>query len=268
MQKSNLSRQLTYSLVVFFSIALFPFMAFSQGAVSNIQATEQDNLILITYDLKPYNGYEDFSIEILCSHDNYQTPLSQIEGDVGKGISSQQEKKSISWTYAGELIGANTDLKFQIIAIPTVSPDQTIKVILARGRSVLRKEGKYAITWTGVPAEVPVSITLLLNGVELKEITTLSPGENSYTWAIPLDLETTKGYQIQISEKGQMITPGISESFEIMNSGLISKFFPNNPAIAKIVTITRFGLVGFVSYYLFLRPDSDLPGAPDINLWK
>lgn len=243
-------------------------MALPQGAVSNIQTTEQDNVILITYDLKPYNGYKEFSIEILCSHDNYQTPLSQIEGDVGKGISSDVEKKSISWRYAGELIGSSTDLTFQIIAIPTVSRDQSIRVILARGRSKLRREGKYTITWTGVPAEVPVSINLLLNGVVLTDIVTLSPGENSYSWTIPSDLETTKGYQIEVFEKGQMITPGISESFEIKDSGLTSKYFPNNPTMAKIVTITGLGLVGFVSYYLFLRPEPDLPGAPNINLWK
>lgn len=243
-------------------------MTFSQGAVSNIQPKLQDNIILITYDLNPFNGYEEYSIEVLCSHDNYQAPLTQIEGDVGKGIRSEGEKKSISWKYAEELIGTSTDLTFKVIAIPTVSPDQTIQVILARGRSVLRKEGKYTIAWTGVPAEVPVSINLLLNGVVLTDITTLSPGVNSYTWAIPADVKSTKGYQIEVFEKGQMITPGISESFEIKDSGLSSKFFPNNPTMAKIVTITGLGLVGLVSYYLFLRPDSDLPGAPDINLWK
>lgn len=268
MQKFNISRFLKYSLFAFLPLALFPGMAFSQGAVSNIQSELQDGMILITYELAPYNGYNEYSIEVLCSHDNYQKPLAQIEGDVGKGITSEQKEKAISWKYPDELQGGSTDLTFQIIAIPAVSKDQKVKVVLAKGRRVVRKKGKYIISWTGVPAEVPVSINLLLNGVVLTAITTLSPGTNSYTWTIPAELESTKGYHIEVFEKGRMITPGLSESFEIKDSGLSSKFFPNNPTMAKIVTATGIGLIGFATYFLFLRPDSDLPGAPNINLWK
>src|SRR5579859_7040192 len=90
-------------------------------SVKNIVAkSSADGKVVVTYDLVGTTADQKFSIDLFSSHDNFNLPLSKVNGDVGKNISSGTGKR-IEWDASelGEFKGdINLKVKGEAVALP------------------------------------------------------------------------------------------------------------------------------------------------------
>lgn len=234
------------SLALTLSITVLSNGQLSGQSIKNIVAkSTTDGKVVVTFDLVGITPDQKFSIGLFSSQDNFTLPLSKVNGDVGKNVSSGIGKR-IEWE-ASELGEFKGDVSFKIkgeaLALPFVfrSP--------AKGSSVKRGK-KTLVQWTGGRATQNVKINLYKDGQQIQLITD-TKNSGSYDWQLPAGL--SKGtYTMKLDAGGQVVESG---PFMVK-----SKF----PLLIKCLPIL---VVGGIVATLGGKKDSNqtpsLPAAPD-----
>jgi formylglycine-generating enzyme required for sulfatase activity len=121
---------LLYILLLFYCIDL-------QGqSIQNVEATQHDKTIVVTYDLTGLKSGQTATISLFCSEDggnNWGTKLHYVTGDVGQSISAGYGKQ-IVWQVLDErerLTGSN--ISFEVRAMLSSLNDFGIEMVYVKG---------------------------------------------------------------------------------------------------------------------------------------
>lgn len=202
---------------------------FSQS-IQNIKAVFIDGEIIIEYALSGGNMDQKYQIEVFGSHNNYQSPLSMVRGDVGKAILAGTAKK-IVWDVLNELETFDGYITFHIKGSLDGMP---LTFISPNAGSTLRRGKNFTIKWAGGDKNLPLKLELIKNGQPVQFI-----GEESNTgyFVGKIPKTTEKGtYTIKLTSTGE-----IKESSPFVVKGKV-------PVIFKILPF--LGLGGAAAFLL------------------
>lgn len=216
----------------------------------NVRATAQGDRVIITYDLIAQNPDQTFEVAVYASHNNYQTPIQKVIGDVGPAVKAGA-KKTVAWNVADELTSYRGDITFELRGKLVVMRFSFRSPVV--GASV-RRGKKTEIEWLGGTPMQEVQLSLYQGDRFVGEVAkTLNAGK--YEWRIPSDLDKGEGYFLRLSAGGEMVESG---TFRIK---------AKVPAFLKLSPLLVAG-----GALLFLSPDpspqpgrEELPVAPDPN---
>ncbi len=229
-------------LPVFFIV--MSLSAYSQR-IENQSAVFDGGRVTVRYDIAGGNPKQTYSIRLLSSHNNFTTPLGQVTGDIGEGISAGTGK-SIVWNAESELGSFRGNITFRVSG--TMIPLKLAFLVPAEGSEF--KRGKSAgISWEGGKPSDNIQMELVQNGQVVEKIGEVK-NTGAFNWGI--DKKLAKGeYQLRLTDGPERVT---SHQFMVK---------------AKVGTATKVasGVALGVIVWLLLPdpppPDPKLPSAPD-----
>ena len=225
----------------------------SVGYSQNISITNITNdrgKLIVNYTLAPNLAGEKYNLQLYSSHNNYASPVTFVEGDIGSDIQATGTTMTVIWDAAKELKNYTGQLQVEIKGSVSYIPIHSNMVIptTKAGKSV-------ALRWNGGGNSDQIKLDLYNGGVFFRTIGTLS-NNRSYEWLIPEDVTKGKSYQIKFTNTSQT-----SESFLTTPFGIKQK----TKATWILIPVGVVG-AGVGVYYGFIRdPDEeqDLPNPPD-----
>lgn len=208
----------------------------------NIRTRVDEDKIIIIYDLISLEPGSKVSVSLFSSHNNFESPLTDVTGDVGMVLPGPNRR--ISWK-AGEQVTNAEQITFRFTGeivrkLSFISPGVDGKI---------KRGGNSTITWQGGKSDEQVTITLVKPDEVFVELTK-TDNTGSYSWKVPKKLKTGSGYSLRIT--------GSENSSE-------QRF-----SVKRKVPIIWFAIpvVGTVIYFISTGADdgiSDLPDAPSPN---
>ncbi len=220
----------------------------------NIRATAQGDRVIITYDLVGGQPDQTFSVEVYASHDNYQSPIKQVIGDVGPSVKAGTNK-TVAWNAAGELQQFRGDITFELRGKPLVLKFSFRSPVVG---AKVRKGKSTTIQWQGGTPMQDVKITLH-NGDRFITDVAKTLNRGIYEWRIPKDLDKGEGYFLRLTAGEQTVESG---KFRVKGKAMV--LLKLTPLLAAGAIIPFLGGdspgPGPVS-----PEESPLPGPPDPN---
>ena len=172
-----------------FLLLLNSLASFSQK-IENTKAEAVGERIVITYDLTRGEPGDNYTVSIFASHNNFNTPLSKVNGDVGAHVREGTGKR-IEWESKLELGKYKGPLTFEIEVI-IIAP-LTLKTSPASA-----KRGRMqTIRWRGGDHNQNVKIELLKAGAVQEVVGTPSNG-GSYVWNVSPKQKPGKDYVLRL----------------------------------------------------------------------
>jgi len=126
--------------LILFVIILNNFLCLLAQQIQNVTATQHGKNIVISYDL--INTSAEYDVALYCSTDagdTFGSPLSALTGDIGKNISSGNNKQ-IYWNVLADREGlSSSSVVFEVRSRPTniLISDPNIEMVLVKGGSFL-----------------------------------------------------------------------------------------------------------------------------------
>ncbi|MDH4058051.1 MAG: GPI anchored serine-threonine rich family protein [Cyclobacteriaceae bacterium] len=163
----------------------------------NVRKRVEEDKIVVIYDLVSIEPGSRVKVEIFSSNDNFETPLSDVVGDVGMVMPGPNRR--ITWS-AGELVQKADSISFEftgeiVYGLTFISP--SAKKNIKRGKT-------FTLNWQGGVKNDTVTISLLTPDQDsIHLIQTLT--ENTYDWEVPKDFKTGKGYTLRMVGRGNII---------------------------------------------------------------
>lgn len=237
------------------SVSLLAAVELYSQSVENVKATLFDDHVTITYDLRTPIPDQEFTITLYSSVNNFTTPLTKVNGDVGPGIKPGLGK-SINWEAKNELGDFDGEVVFEIrgLAILNVKPYAFSNI----SKETKAKRGKILnIEWSGGRSGDAITLQLMKSG-QVNSTITRTTNTGGYSWQVPKN--TAKGeYQLFMIVAGNTL---MSEPFKIR---------AKTPAIVKIAPMI---LLGGTAYFFLINDGSGegrlftmnkLPAPPEPN---
>ncbi len=217
--------------------------AISQS-IQNVKAIFMDGKVTIHYDLAATATGQKYQIEVYGSHNNYQTPLRLVTGDVGKDRVAGNSKK-IEWDALNELETFNNDIIFKISGAVTFAP--VIFINPVQGTAVRRGKSTI-IKWTGGVKGQAMKVELTQGGKSVRSMGEVA-NAGSYTWAVPKN--TRKGsYTIKL-----VAAQEATESSAIVVKAKV-------PFMLKLIPVLLGGTAAVLLSRGTKKEGDDLPAAP------
>src|SRR6266850_4032298 len=88
--------------LIFTGLLVSGFVSSLSQSIENVKASFRDGKVTVVYDLTGGKPNQKYSLQLFGSHNNFNSPLTQVSGDVGQNIGSGKEKK-IEWNAKLEL---------------------------------------------------------------------------------------------------------------------------------------------------------------------
>jgi len=176
-------------------LTLLSIIKLKAQSVENVVASFDGENITITYDLNHPNSEQLFSISTFSSHNNYQTALALVRGDVGKNISVGVGNE-IVWSVKNELPPYfNDEISFKIKAKYVAVADFKITPLANNG---FKRGSNLELKWQGGSANDQIKIDLLKNSIVQQSIIE-TQNSNSYQWEIPKKQKPGSTYALRVS---------------------------------------------------------------------
>jgi len=184
-------------------ILLYLILAVSQGVIAqeilNISVQRVGDLILVKYDLIASAG-EKYRVDLKSAHDNFQSSLEAVSGDVGENITPGSNKQ-ITWNFITELpADFNGEISFKIearlIALPFrfISPAEGYR---------LKRGSKTNALWQGGKTDQQVKFELYQAGLMVHD---LGQASNTGNFEFTIPRKTKPGsYNLRLSSNGQQL---------------------------------------------------------------
>ncbi|QHT69793.1 hypothetical protein GXP67_25680 [Rhodocytophaga rosea] len=221
---------------------LMAYPAFSQQ-ISNVRATADSAFVTILYDLQGTIEGQLFTVELYGSHNEYNSPLLYVTGEVGNKIKAGKNKKMVWQTR--ELNNFEGDITFDVRAELAFSPF----AVKSPGKTSGYKRGKtYQIEWAGGLTSDKVNVELYRNDVKISSITSTA-NKGKHSWNVPDKSKPGGNYQLRVSSEANPDNFSLSRKFSIRR---------RIPLLAKVLP---FALVG-AGAYIILNQDSGPPPPP------
>lgn len=213
----------------------------------NIQLELRGHYVDISYDLVGIEG-RTYTILVYSSHNNSNTPLEFVSGDVGEGIVPGTGKK-IVWNANLEIGNKNIEVN---IGLDGETEPPFVSITNPSGGKF--KKGKQnEITWKS-DSDNRIRIEVLKTGKPIKRLGDL-PNNGVHSWDIAKDFENGKDYQLRFSN--------LSNDKEFV----ISDYFTIGPAFGMGAKIGAGVVIAGTIVYLATREKPEepipLPAKPD-----
>ena len=210
---------LKYFLSIIFLLLLVSLQVSAQQ-VSNVNARLSGENVIITYDLVGAKVGQKFRIELYSSHDNYQSPLKEVSGDVGENQLGGSGKQ-ITWRAKQELHVFSGNVTFEVRSTITFSP---IQITSPTSSSSFKTGSSLPVKWSGGMPNSTLQLELLKSNSLSRTIgTTANTG--LYTWPIPKDLEKGSDFSLKMYDPSDRAnTEIVSSNFVIKGAGSPAKF--------------------------------------------
>ena len=234
---------------VFLIVGVFflPLLGYSQE-ISNLQVELQENNIVVHYALTSPNVDGLYEIDLYSSHDNFNTPLSMVSGDVGGEIRSGTEKQ-IVWKAANELgntykgrVSVEIRARYYVPFVKIIKPAANHKAKLHRGKVS-------NIEWDGGNSSSSIRIDLLKSGQRIQTLTTI-PNTGLYSWDIPTKTKTGSDYSLMLTDA--------RNADDVVSTSLFS-IKQKYPMALKIGAVLA---VGIATYFLIPDKIVEIPDPP------
>lgn len=193
--------------------------------ISKFSHQIEEGKIKIGYTLSGQST-DRYEVTLFSSVDNFETPLTLVEGDVGKDIVPGDEK-TITWDARNELgeFKGNLSLKLKTRFIPFMVFDIELGETFRRGKS-------QDISWQPDSTLQNIKLELYQSDLKVQDIEVVKFG-NIYTWNLPKILNLGLNYKIKgLGENGRF---AYSEPFMVKRK--IPLLFWILPAGAVITTV-------------------------------
>jgi len=216
--------------------------------IDNVWVKVSDNSLILSYNLETENPDDVFDIQVYSSFDGFKEPLSLVEGDVGSGIKSGEDKQII-WRLFDELGENNLELRIEIRAV-VHSPFVTFQNIGSDLK--VRRGTNFRLDWEGGDLNQIFSIELLSDENTISHIgNTLN--NQFYDWKVPTNLDLDKPLKIKIVDINNPRNFSISNPFQIKRK------------IPWVYRVGVFVIVTSLSTWRLLSKDKnkDIPDPPD-----
>jgi len=206
-------------------ILLFSFsnVLLSQN-VQNVRADLDGNSVVIIYDLTG-DDKQTFKVELRSSHNNFNSPLRLVSGDVGENVSPGTNRRVV-WEAKKELRVFSGDVQFEIRAESLFSP---LSVITPVGGSAYKGGKSLGITWRGGNAGERLTIDIMRDGRIFQSLGSVTNTGN-YAWIIPKKIAKSDGYSVRLTSESPDQSPVSSQGFTMKKKGS-----PIIPIVAVVV---------------------------------
>ncbi len=210
--------------------------------IENVRVKFEDGNIAVYYDLSGSDPSELYDFFLYGSHDNFQSPLLEVSGDVGQKLSPGEDKK-IHWNARKEFGNFKGDINLKIkggIHTPLLTYNGfTVK-------QKFKKSKPINITWTSSSNTKELQFEVL-NEQSVINYTQQIENTGNYTWIIPKDFRVGKNYTIKISDRNNPLVYEVTDSFAISR---------RVPVVAKVAPLVLVG-----GTLLFISGGSDNGGS-------
>jgi hypothetical protein len=233
-----------------FCISILTTSAYAQR-VENIKAVVlgDGEKVIITYDITGASEGQKFKVTLYSSHNNFASPLSLVNGDVGRDRELPPGLgKRIEWSAKDELKEFVGDVTFEVRAelVATFFVDSP-----AIGSKV--KKGKTLnITWKGGSPGESMRLDLMKGGAVIAQIASVQNNQR-FAWVVPKTMDKGSDYQVRLT--------GDSGSAMSGNFGIKSK----TPFMLKILPVVAVGGIAYLVLGGKEKKESDLPKPPEPN---
>jgi len=203
--------------------------------VENIQVQVKGHLIVVSFDLTSADPSIKYKIDLFSSHDDFQTPLTAVTGDVNEDIIPGSGKQ-IFWTPREELPGNfNQEIQFKIVSEAMVPPIDIEPFIITQplAGSNFKRGKKLELRWTGSNPGNEVKFELFRDGQKVTDLNQIQ-NQGFYTWQIPIKTKVGKGYSIKLTDASDPRVSGFSEEFTLKHK---------LPTVVKLIPILAIGIV-------------------------
>jgi hypothetical protein len=167
-------------------------------------------LIVVRYDFEQGDPDQRYEFYLYSSHNNYQSPLQKVTGDVGPGI-RPGSGKIMYWDAKQELGNFKGNLNLKI------KGDTYVPIVefqnFASGQTP-RKGKTMDIEWSTECEDINEIQIEILCGDDIVATCT-APNDGSYTWSIPKKIKKGKAYRVKISEIDNQLRCESSQEFQI-----------------------------------------------------
>ncbi len=172
-----------------FLLFLVPLLTFSQK-IENTKAELSGEKIIITYDLTLGEPGDRYSVSLFASHNNFNSPLRKVTGDIGPNVLSGNGKR-IEWESKAEVGNYKGQLTFEIEAI-------VIAPLALRTQLLSAKRGKtFPLRWRGGDQSQNVRIELLKGG-NVVEVLGSPSNQGSFEWDVSAKQKPGKDYSLRL----------------------------------------------------------------------
>ena len=205
-------------------------------------ATLVKTIIEITYDLIGDETGRTFDLNLYSSADNYSTPLTLVEGDVGTEIEPGADK-TIAWKIREELGEFKGDIFLEVRGIIT---PPLVDIRSPQMNETFRRGKTSSILWQSA-ASRSLSLVLYQSGSRVASLGNNIPNTGSYTWELPKDMSKGKNYSLRFSDVNNPSKSVMSAEFTIG---------ARYPLVLKIIPAA---LIGGGILYLVTRKEKEEP---------
>ena len=215
------------NLVTFFLVLVATYCGAQEFRVLNIS---QDNgKVNISFKITPKYAMERYTVEVFSSHDNYQTPLQYVTGDIEGEIESSDQTYQVVGDARKELVTYTGQVQLELKGEVTYLP-------IHPGKDQVKAKQKKTSTlkWTGGNTSDQVKIELLRNGNVFAEIARTN-NSGSYDWAVTREVAKGKGYQLRftnLNNEGELY-----ETAPFKVGGKLNLVVVGVPVVAGIVAV-------------------------------
>ncbi|MFC2123265.1 Ser-Thr-rich GPI-anchored membrane family protein [Bacteroidota bacterium] len=189
----------------------------------NIQARIENDVVTVSYDIVSPFGIGVYQVDIYSSHNNYNSPLQMVLGDVGNNIAAGMGK-SITWQIASELGQYDGMLNFELRGHSVrgsnrdTSQPAKLTLLTPNASSQLKTGREYQITWAGGGNTQRVNVQLHKKKRKVHDIATNWDNTGSLNFKVPGQLGSNGQYWIKITDANDATTAANTPYFRITNT--------------------------------------------------
>ncbi len=222
--------------LLLFYLTIYAIPAICQDADSVTMSIEND-LVVVRYDFLNGEADEVYEFYLYSSHDNFQKPLQQTTGDVGKGIKTGAGKV-IYWNAKKELGNFKGDLSLRIRGDKYI-PIVTYQNIFQNTR--IKRGSRFDIQWKPGDKSTHILFSVTRRGVPVVD-PVIVENNGSFVWALPDNVSPGKGYAVRIADTNNLLREETSQSFSVARkSSLGLKMIPAALVAGGIAAILLMG---------------------------
>jgi hypothetical protein len=236
-------------LNLLFILLLFSFLWANAQELDNVTTTLENGIMVVRFDFLQGDPDTEYELYLFSSHDNFQKPLQETTGDVGKGVKIGAGKV-IYWNAEKELGVFEGYLSLKIKGSKYVPFVQYSNI---NDQLKLKRGEQFNIQWKPGDKSRQVLMEIKKNGIPVEDPMIID-NSGSYAWKIPEKAKPGKGYTIQIKDIENNLRAETSHSFSVKRK------VPLGYIIVPAAVVT-----GGVLYFLLNQPEpGGIPEPPSI----
>lgn len=217
--------------------------------LDSISTSLQDGIVVVRFDFLDGEPEVDYELYLYGSHDNFQKPLQETTGDVGKGIRTGVGKV-IYWNAEKELGNFKGDFSLRIKG-QKYFPIVEFKNISSQLK--LKRGEQYNFQWKSNIKSDRLMMTIKRNGVPVTE-PSLVENTGDFLWFIPKDLKPSRDITLEIADPENLLRKETSPPFVIKRKV---------PLTVKIIPAVA-AMGGAAFYFMNKQEDDNIPAPPEV----